>query len=479
MPLMATDLTETEKSFSVHVDLPGVRPEDLEITVMEGNCLCMKAERHHSHEEKNARVHSMERSYGKVQRKIYLPKNADMDACESRFRNGVLEITIPKKHNLQDTSRKLRIMSDHHVGTSDHTTHKEKERSIQTVSQQPSVEPRHIHVPSLGNTGAISSIDHQWEVKAHFKNNRSLHSHGFCSFRVPVTYSTSKETEWTLPGGEVICFMIPSGAQVGDILTIEFDKVDEFDEHHMTGDGIDHDSMAGSSHANKNLNLSHSMMDKSTKSHMETQTSQWSSGSSSLDMDLRKNEVKAWFKNPKSLHSHGFCQFKIPTSFSTSKETEWTLPGGETICFMIPMGCKSGDILTLEFGGKMEFDTPQTLKESDFTTTTKKSSPKSSSMPIQMMGSGMQSQTLHQTAMESTSDLNKMEVKAWFKNSKSLHSHGFCSYKVPSGFSTSRETEWRLPGGEIICFMIPMGCKVGDTLTLEFDKPMEFDHKDM
>jgi HSP20 family protein len=108
MPLMGTDLIESDTGYSVHVDLPGVNPEDLEITVS-GNDLVMKAERKFVHEEKNDKVHSMERSYGTVQRRIRLPKNADMDAALTNMKNGVLTVTVPKKSGQKDGSRKLQV----------------------------------------------------------------------------------------------------------------------------------------------------------------------------------------------------------------------------------------------------------------------------------------------------------------------------------------------------------------------------------
>jgi HSP20 family protein len=110
MPLMGTDLIESETNYSVNVDLPGVDPEkDLEITVTEDNCLTMKAERKFSHEEKTDKVRSMERSFGTVKRKIRLPKNVDLDGCHTNFKNGVLIITIPKKMDMKSGSRKLSI----------------------------------------------------------------------------------------------------------------------------------------------------------------------------------------------------------------------------------------------------------------------------------------------------------------------------------------------------------------------------------
>lgn len=92
-PLMTADLIESPNDYTVHVDLPGV--EDLDISIRD-RVLCMKAERKAAHEVENDVVHSFERSYGKVQRKILLPINADAEHAQAKFKNGVLTVTFPK-----------------------------------------------------------------------------------------------------------------------------------------------------------------------------------------------------------------------------------------------------------------------------------------------------------------------------------------------------------------------------------------------
>ena len=109
MPLMGTDLIESDTDFHVHVDLPGVNPEDLEVTIQD-KFLCLKAERKYVHEENTDKVHSMERSFGTVQRKIRIPNNADMDQVATVMKNGVLTITMPKKPMKEDSGiRKLQV----------------------------------------------------------------------------------------------------------------------------------------------------------------------------------------------------------------------------------------------------------------------------------------------------------------------------------------------------------------------------------
>ena len=108
MPLMGTDLIESENSFNVHVDLPGVNAEDIEVTIQD-KYLCLKAERKFVHEDKTDKVHSMERSFGTVQRKIRLPLNADVDGISTLMKNGVLTVSIPKKAVKDEGVRKVEV----------------------------------------------------------------------------------------------------------------------------------------------------------------------------------------------------------------------------------------------------------------------------------------------------------------------------------------------------------------------------------
>jgi HSP20 family protein len=59
--------------------------------------LNIRAERKVVHDTTQNMVHSVERSFGRVQRQLLLPLNADLDNSQSDFHNGVLTITLPKK----------------------------------------------------------------------------------------------------------------------------------------------------------------------------------------------------------------------------------------------------------------------------------------------------------------------------------------------------------------------------------------------
>lgn len=92
-PLMSADLIEQENDYQIHVDIPGV--ENLEITT-EGNYLTITADRNVKHEQDSAVAHTVERSYGKVRRRLLIPSNANADAARAQFRDGVLTVTLPK-----------------------------------------------------------------------------------------------------------------------------------------------------------------------------------------------------------------------------------------------------------------------------------------------------------------------------------------------------------------------------------------------
>jgi HSP20 family protein len=96
-PVMDIDFVESETDFSVHADLPGVQKNEIDIKV-ENGLLTISAEKRNKHESNTTTSHMIERSYGRVQRSVRLPNNADATHPEAKFENGVLEIKIPKTH---------------------------------------------------------------------------------------------------------------------------------------------------------------------------------------------------------------------------------------------------------------------------------------------------------------------------------------------------------------------------------------------
>lgn len=102
----ACDLSETEKEFLIKADLPGVKKEDVKIQV-DGNQITIGGERKEEIEEGDAKKHHSEAFYGSFMRSFTLPQKIDEQNVSAEYRDGVLNVTIPKSK--QRETRKIEI----------------------------------------------------------------------------------------------------------------------------------------------------------------------------------------------------------------------------------------------------------------------------------------------------------------------------------------------------------------------------------
>lgn len=93
--LFDVDLAETENAYVFKADLPGVKKEDIDITVKDGY-LTVSADRKEEKKQENGDYHFYERSSGSMKRSFRIPGEIKSDAVKAEFHNGVLELTIPK-----------------------------------------------------------------------------------------------------------------------------------------------------------------------------------------------------------------------------------------------------------------------------------------------------------------------------------------------------------------------------------------------
>lgn len=89
------DIKEEADRFVLHADVPGVRPEDIDIT-MENGVLTIRGERRHESTESKEGYKRLERQHGMFIRRFSLPDTVDADGITARGDNGVLEIVLPK-----------------------------------------------------------------------------------------------------------------------------------------------------------------------------------------------------------------------------------------------------------------------------------------------------------------------------------------------------------------------------------------------
>ena len=92
----AVDIQETGDAFVLHADIPGVKPEDIDIT-MEKGVLTIKGERGQIAEERRKDYKRVERTRGAFFRRFSLPDTADAEGVFAKGEHGVLVITIPKR----------------------------------------------------------------------------------------------------------------------------------------------------------------------------------------------------------------------------------------------------------------------------------------------------------------------------------------------------------------------------------------------
>lgn len=90
------DIYETENALVLKAELPEVKTEDVKVT-LENNVLTMRGERKFSAETKKENYHRVERSYGEFMRSFTLPNTVDANQITAEFKDGVLNITMPKR----------------------------------------------------------------------------------------------------------------------------------------------------------------------------------------------------------------------------------------------------------------------------------------------------------------------------------------------------------------------------------------------
>jgi HSP20 family molecular chaperone IbpA len=102
------EVFERGNNLVVRADLPGMSREDVDVEV-DDDALIVRGERRHEFENDEGGVYRSERSYGSFYRAIPLPEGTDPSACQATFRDGVLEITLPKPQGQQNRARRIDV----------------------------------------------------------------------------------------------------------------------------------------------------------------------------------------------------------------------------------------------------------------------------------------------------------------------------------------------------------------------------------
>ena len=105
------DIRETDKEYKISAELPGLESKDVDISI-NNDVLTIKGQKKLEKEEKGENFFRMERSYGSFFREIPLPLEIDSNKIEAIFKNGVLDIHLPKKAESQRKSKRIEIKVD-------------------------------------------------------------------------------------------------------------------------------------------------------------------------------------------------------------------------------------------------------------------------------------------------------------------------------------------------------------------------------
>ena len=105
--LPAVDVKETDEALTLYVELPGIKPEEVDVTV-EDRTLTLRGERKFEKDVDRENYHRIERAYGTFTRTFTLPANVKTDAIQATFADGVLTIALPRAE--ESKPRKVAIM---------------------------------------------------------------------------------------------------------------------------------------------------------------------------------------------------------------------------------------------------------------------------------------------------------------------------------------------------------------------------------
>ena len=102
------DISETDKEFTIKAELPEVKKEDVKVNVENGQ-LTISGERKQEKEEKGKKFHRIERSYGSFMRSFTLPENVDAAGIKAAFKDGMLNLSLPKTAKAKPKTTEVKI----------------------------------------------------------------------------------------------------------------------------------------------------------------------------------------------------------------------------------------------------------------------------------------------------------------------------------------------------------------------------------
>ena len=102
------DVAETESELVVNVEVPGVDPRDIDVS-LSAETLFIKGEKRPETEEEGEDYHLLERNYGSFTRSVHLPVQVQREKISASYKNGVLTVVLPKPEGTQKKEVKIKV----------------------------------------------------------------------------------------------------------------------------------------------------------------------------------------------------------------------------------------------------------------------------------------------------------------------------------------------------------------------------------
>ena len=104
----AVDVKETDNSFVLTADIPGLTKKDIKVNVANGK-LSLSGERTYETDQENDNYHYRERRFGTFDRSFKLPDTVDEEKISASFKNGILNVGLPKHANILPKEREIKV----------------------------------------------------------------------------------------------------------------------------------------------------------------------------------------------------------------------------------------------------------------------------------------------------------------------------------------------------------------------------------
>lgn len=104
----SVDISETDEEFQIKAELPGVKKEDVKVT-LENGILTLQGERQQEREDKDLKFHRIERSYGQFVRSFTLPDLVDDAKVKAEYKDGVLNLRLPKSEKAKPKAIEVKV----------------------------------------------------------------------------------------------------------------------------------------------------------------------------------------------------------------------------------------------------------------------------------------------------------------------------------------------------------------------------------